>query len=193
MNNCFLDPADFEKKINDLWASVLTLFVAFTAVVGILTWQVFELKNSEVCVVANETCDHCLTSTLGELDSLSQFEVSDSLALALMGDLKIQHPHIALAQMKLESGNYQSNLAKTNNNYFGMRHPAQRLTVSVKSKNGYAHYRNWAYSILDYALWQRRYAWDLSEDDYLTKLSNVYAEDKKYVEKVKKVAKKFGN
>lgn len=135
----------------------------------------------------------CIVEELSRLDSLSSISPSDSTALSFIEESGIQHPYIALAQMKIESGNYQSNIAKVNNNYFGMRHPAQRLTVSLGNKNGYARYRNWAYSILDYALWQRRYAWNLTEEEYLTKLSNTYAEDPNYMPKVKNIAKNLEN
>lgn len=184
---------NIKNDIRNIFIIIVAIFLTLFACIVYVAYEVDKLKNPRVWEGENKECEHCLTSILCELDSLSHFEVSDSLALELMEDLKIQHPHIALAQMKLESGHYQSNLAKENNNYFGMRHPAQRLTVSVKSKNGYAHYRNWAYSILDYALWQRRYAYNLSEDDYLTKLSKVYAEDKNYIEKVKKLRKNLQN
>lgn len=182
-----------KNDIRNILFIIVVLFVTMLASIVYVARELDKLKNPRVWAAENKECEHCLTSILCELDSLAKFDVSDSLALSLMDDLNMQHPQIVLAQMKLESGHYQSNLAKTNNNYFGMRHPAQRLTVSVKSKNGYAHYRNWAYSILDYALWQRRYAYNLSEDDYLTKLSNVYAEDKNYIEKVKKLRKNLQN
>lgn len=182
-----------KREMNVIWFSIAVIFLLFISIWAYLLLNIVESKKVGVDDIKNEKCEHCLTSILVELDSLAKFDVSDSLALSLMHDLDIQHPNIVLAQMKLESGHYQSNLAKTNNNYFGMRHPAQRLTVSVKSKNGYAHYRNWAYSILDYALWQRRYAYNLSEEDYLTKLSKVYAEDNNYIEKVKKLRKNLQN
>lgn len=127
------------------------------------------------------------------LDSYSNIGLCDSVAYAFMVGNGIQHPNIVLAQMKVESGNYQSGIAKKNNNYFGMRHPAQRLTVSLGQKNGYARYRNWAYSVIDYGLWQRRYAYNLTEEEYLTKLSNTYAEDPNYVSKVKNIAKNLEN
>ena len=178
-----------KREMNVIWFSIAVIFLLLISLWAYLLLNIVESKKVGVGDIKNEKCEHCLTSILVELDSLAKFDVSDSLALSLMHDLDIQHSNIVLAQMKLESGHYQSNLAKTNNNYFGMRHPAQRLTVSVKSKNGYAHYRNWAYSILDYALWQRRYAYNLSEDDYLTKLSKVYAEDEEYIRKVKSLTK----
>lgn len=136
---------------------------------------------------------HCIVSEFAKIDSLSSVPLSDSMALSVIKEFDIQHPYIVLAQMNIESGNYQSNLANSNNNYFGMRHPTQRLTVSLGNKNGYARYRNWAYSILDYALWQRRYTWNLTEEEYLTKLSSTYAEDPNYTAKVKNIAKNLEN
>lgn len=148
-----------------------------------------EIKADTVFVMTQRS----IVEELARVDSLSSISPSDSTALAFIEESGVQHPYIALAQMKIESGNYQSNIAKVNNNYFGMRHPAQRLTVSLGKKKGYARYRNWAYSILDYALWQRRYAWNLTEEEYLTKLSNAYAEDPNYIAKVKNIAKNLEN
>lgn len=126
---------------------------------------------------------------LVDLEKYRNIEVNDSTALGVMIEFEIQHPHIVLAQMKIESGNYGSSIARNNNNYFGMRQPSSRLTVSLGSRNGYARYRSWAYSILDYALWQRQYAWNLTEEQYLAKLGRTYAEDPNYVSKVKKLSK----
>lgn len=123
------------------------------------------------------------------LENYRNIEVSDSTAFGVMLEFEIQHPHIVLAQMKIESGNYESSIARNNNNYFGMRQPSSRLTVSLGSRNGYARYRSWAYSILDYALWQRQYAWNLTEEQYLANLGKTYAEDPNYVSKVKKLSK----
>ena len=126
---------------------------------------------------------------LVDLEIYRNVEVNDSTAFGVMIEFEIQHPHIVLAQMKIESGNYESSIARNNNNYFGMRQPSSRLTVSLGSRNGYAKYRSWAYSILDYALWQRQYAWNLTEEQYLAKLGRTYAEDPNYVSKVKKLSK----
>lgn len=134
-----------------------------------------------------------LTEMLLDLEVYSDVEVNDSTAFGAMIEFEIQHPHIVLAQMKIESGNYGSSIAKNNNNYFGMRQPSTRITVSLGSRNGYARYRSWAYSILDYALWQRQYAWGLTEDQYLAKLGRAYAEDPNYVAKVKKLSKNLEN
>lgn len=115
------------------------------------------------------------------------FVLVDS-AMSLIG---IEHKDIVMAQMILESGNFKSDLSKSNHNYFGMEKAYQRPCVALGERNGYAYYRNWVYSVIDYALWQEYYANDLSEEEYLERLSN-YASDKNYAEKVKKLAKTFG-
>lgn len=130
-----------------------------------------------------------ITEMLVDLEAYGDVPVDDATAFSAMVEFDIQHPHIVLAQMKIESGNYKSNLANNNHNYFGMRQPSSRITVSLGSRNGYARYRNWAYSVLDYALWQRQYAWNLTEEQYLAKLGRTYAEDPNYVSKVKKLSK----
>lgn len=158
----------------------LLLFL-YATVIAIM----FKPKNIEYGEVKIAFTPYSITSMLGGLDSLAKHEVNDDLALLLMREMEVQHPQIVLAQMKLESGYYKSRLAKQNNNYFGMKHPRQRATMSMGEKNGYAHYRNWAYSILDYALWQKRYAYNLSEHEYLQKIGGVYAEDDAYVRKIK--------
>lgn len=132
------------------------------------------------------------TSLIIALDSWGEKELNDENILAFMEFVGIEHPHIVLAQMKLESGHYKSKLAKENNNYFGMKHPSRRATTSLGSKNGFASYKNWVGSVLDYALWQRTYASNLSEQEYLDSLS-TYAEDKKYKSKIESIAKKYKN
>lgn len=115
-------------------------------------------------------------------------EISAERVLTLLDALNVEHPHIVLAQMRLESGNFKSDLAKNNDNFFGMKYPRQRATVAQGMDRGYAYYRSWSYSVLDYAIWQRRYASGLTEEEYLEMLSEKYAEDKAYVRKVKSIA-----
>lgn len=188
------DMATLKSKYNFL-ASVVTLICILLVIVAVCTGIWISNIETKICynVPVKIECPTkmAMLDYFDTLESVSEKEVTDSLAYDIMLLLDIQHPHIAMAQMKLESGHYQSKLAKENNNYFGMRHPRQRTSVSLGDKNGYAKYRGWAYSILDYALWQRQYARNLTEEDYLTKLSNSYAEDEKYVEKIKIIAKKF--
>jgi hypothetical protein len=114
-------------------------------------------------------------------------EINAGRVLTLLDTLNVEHPHIVFAQMRLESGNFKSDLAKNNDNFFGMKYPRQRATVAQGVDRGYAYYRSWSYSVLDYAIWQRRYASGLTEEEYLEMLSEKYAEDKSYVKKVKSI------
>lgn len=60
---------------------------------------------------------------------------------------KIKHPDIVLAQAKLETGRYTSNVCKTHNNLFGL-----------KRGNRYRSYRHWTESVRAYKkLIQSRY------------------------------------
>lgn len=188
MEQLFYVSPGLSKYIRSAIVVFATILAFITLWLVFISLNVFELKKRETAYVKNKLLHHSTISEMVGLDSLGSKEVNDDLVIALMKELEVQHPHIALAQMKLESGNYKSSLTKSNNNYFGMRHPVQRLTVSLGSKNGYARYRNWAFSVLDYSLWQRRYAWNLTEEEYLQKLGKVYAEDKKYLWKVQRVA-----
>ena len=99
-----------------------------------------------------------VVDTMGKVHEIGKRDISIDNIYFLFEYLNIEHSDIVLAQMKLESGNFNSNLAKNNNNFFGMKHPQTRPTMSLGNKNGYASFKSWSYSVLDYALWQRRYA-----------------------------------
>ena len=64
----------------------------------------------------------------------------------------ITHPEIAYAIVRQES-NMCSNLFKTNNNLFGMRHPRVRPNKSLGDKKGFAHFESWQHSVEDYKLY----------------------------------------
>lgn len=110
--------------------------------------------------------------------------------------LNLQHPDIVYAQAMLESGNLTSSLVKTNSNLFGMKVPSSRAKVSVKNKSNYSYFERttlegWQMSVIDYALWQSRYANYKSKKDYFDHLSRHYAEDSNYVGKLKNIISKL--
>lgn len=120
---------------------------------------------------------------------IGEEEICENRVLYLMNSVGMEYPHIVYAQMRLESGNFTSGLARECNNFFGMKHPRNRESTSLgASEKGYATYENWAMSVYDYALWQRLYAKGLTEEEYLDMLSRNYAEDEEYVIKVKRIA-----
>lgn len=103
--------------------------------------------------------------------------------------LRVQHPLVVTAQAVLESGNFTSRIYIESNNLYGMKLAKSRPTLAIGVRNGYAVYRCWQDSAVDYALWQSSYARNLSEEEYYSKLKQVYAEDIGYIEKVKNILK----
>ena len=60
-----------------------------------------------------------------------------------------------LNRIIIESGNLKSRLTTLGNNLFGMRKAGARPTTALPKKlYGYATYRHWIYSIIDYKLWE---------------------------------------
>ena len=132
-----------------------------------------------------------VVDTTDFLMRMGEEDIEEDTINEVLSFLDVEHPKVVFAQMRLESGNFKSSLSQTNNNFFGMRHPYRRDTHSLGSINGYASYANWAFSIADYALWQRRYASGLSEEEYLEKLGRVYATDKKYRDKISNIMREI--
>lgn len=151
------------------------------------TKQEFKSLNEPKNSVKTEVID-----AYSIVNDWSKKDLTEKSAYEFMLMIGIEHPHIALAQMRIESGNFKSKLARENNNYFGMKHPMRRATTSLGCKNRYAYYQSWAHSIIDYALWQKTFATQLTENEYLDSLA-YYAEDKNYIAKVKKLAKNLEN
>jgi len=108
------------------------------------------------------------------------------------------------AQIQLESGRLNSFLVKRANNLLGMRFPFKRTTSAIgiflpaenkvimgtqeelmkyRSENHYAVYASWQDCVKDYKLWQQE-CFKLN-DRYLAFLGTYYAEDAKYIEKIK--------
>lgn len=193
-------PYSLEKRVNDLTKTVRVLFCIFGFLVGFLgSLFAVEINSLQQEIDAlktpkNEVISHNkdVLTCYAWVEQQSKMPVTDETALCFMQQIGIEHPHIVLAQMKLESGNYTSKLALENNNYFGMKQPRKRATTSIGEKNGYASYKSWVHSVLDYALWQKEYARSLTEVEYLDSLT-TYAEDSSYKSKVQQIANKYKN
>jgi flagellum-specific peptidoglycan hydrolase FlgJ len=121
-----------------------------------------------------------------------QNDVNEKILFEYITSLNINYPYIVLAQAKLESNNFNSNIFKENNNLFGMKYARQRATTSLGVKNKHAFYSDWKQSVLDYALFYNKYLSKVkSEEEYLKYLSKVYSEDKDYLKKLKSIIKKY--
>lgn len=112
--------------------------------------------------------------------------ITESKLLSLIKELNIAHPKIVITQAKLESANFKSKLFKHNNNLFGMKYPKIRKTTAIGVNRNHAVYLNWRESVIDYKIWQDKYASKYkSKNEYLRYLKR-YAQDVNYVEKIKK-------
>lgn len=105
----------------------------------------------------------------------------------LIESLNIQHSDIVYRQYAIESGWGTSILATEHNNLFGMTYPTSRPTTATgKTESGFAIYNSVRESVIDYAIWQSTFAFNLTEKEYLSYLGKVYAEDPKYIWKLTK-------
>lgn len=84
----------------------------------------------------------------------------------------IPHPHIVLAQARLETGNFTSRRCRVQRNLFGIKH-----------RGRYASYRRWQESVADY---KRSISSRYQGGDYYAFLRRIgYAKDPKYTAKLK--------
>lgn len=87
----------------------------------------------------------------------------------------IPHPAVVLAQARLETGNFTSQLCKAKHNIFGIKHGKR-----------YASYRRWQDCVADY---KRRISSRYHGGDYYTFLRRIgYASDPRYAAKVRRIA-----
>lgn len=133
-----------------------------------------------------EICLYNITYRDNHQEHISSEETNlqDSV-LNTIFDLRLEHPYIVYAQALVESGHFQSAIFLQNNNMFGMRMPERRATLALGIRRGHAYYRSWRECLYDYAMFQSAYMRGLSEDEYFTRLSKSYAEDKEYERKVR--------
>lgn len=103
----------------------------------------------------------------------------------------IKFPHIVMAQAKLESFYFKSNIFNKANNLFGMKVAKSRPTTALKEYSGHAYYDNWMMSVQDYALFQSAFLRKIrTEEDYYAYLGKNYAGDPSYVAKLKQIVNK---
>lgn len=99
--------------------------------------------------------------------------------------LNIQNVDVVYAQILIESGNFTSNIWKNNNNCSGMKLARTRPTTAIGEDFGHAKYKNFRDGLIDIALWQSCYAKNLSQEQYLKVIGEIYAEDENYLTKIR--------
>lgn len=118
--------------------------------------------------------------------------VNDTTLSHMLISTKIRFPAIVHAQAVHESNFFKSDLAKNNNNLFGMKYPGKRITAAVGELNGYAYYAGWTDSVVDYAMWFQVYCGHCkTEDAVYKKLDSVYAEHAGYSGMIRELAAEY--
>jgi len=112
--------------------------------------------------------------------------INESILLDSLRSWNCYFPELVLKQMKLETGNFKSNIFLKTNNLMGMTYPMKRKTTAIgkfsSGKYNYACYENWIESAKDYLIFQQTY---FKPDYYHQFLRDVgYAEDTSYTDKL---------
>lgn len=114
---------------------------------------------------------------------------------ALVSICDCWYPDIIMAQYQLESACGTSQVAKRNNNLFGMRKAFTRKSVRCRTfdKAGYAVYNNWQLSVIDRIFWEEHEFHNIkpTRTEYLAKIKRIYAEDTEYIGKIKRIAEDY--
>lgn len=113
---------------------------------------------------------------------------SDEKLVDEIKHLNFKYPYIVYAQALLETGRFKKPIFLENNNLFGMKEAMVRVSTSLGTENGHAYYKNWKESLIDYALYYATYLSRIdNEDDYISYLSQRYAEDRDYAKKLREI------
>jgi flagellum-specific peptidoglycan hydrolase FlgJ len=107
--------------------------------------------------------------------------------------MEFKFKDIVKAQAILESGHFNSDVFRQNNNVFGIRLPKKRETTAIGSKMGYAVYDDICLSIEDRLLYEKRYLSKFTKEQYYNYLNRVYAKNKVYSKKLKDIQKRFAS
>ena len=116
---------------------------------------------------------------------------SEAKLIELLKALNVKFPHIVLAQSKLETGYYKSQVFKHNNNLFGMKQARVRVNTAKGTNLNHAYYKTWQESVYDYAFYSCRYLSNIkTENEYYAALDASYAEASQYSQTLKGIVKK---
>lgn len=110
---------------------------------------------------------------------------------SLVDKYRIRNKYVVLAQMRLETGNFNSYLCRWYNNITGMKYPLVRPHVACDkiSESGYAVYASLEDCVADYAIYQSRIRQkDMSDEEYIQLLiDSGYSQDANYALKIRAI------
>lgn len=117
---------------------------------------------------------------------------SEEALLSFMKELRIKYPETVIAQARLETGNFTSDIFKENHNLFGMKVAGKRPTSAIGVHRGHAQYRDWKDSVIDYALFQSYIIAKLPKnniDEYRNYIQKFYSETSDYLTRIDRTVK----
>lgn len=153
--------------------SLITLIIGFIFGTGI-TYHAVKASPKEQIQVVHDTIYTDSDSIVKPVKTAYIDTPSVQNVYTELKKQNIKHPKIVLAQSILETGHYQSNVCKNNNNLFGLM-----------KGNDYHSFSHWKQSVTYYKNHvQSRY----KGGDYYTFLSDIgYAIDDDYIKKLKQL------
>jgi len=178
--NLDIDTLVFEKKT---WR--------FIALILVLLMFVLMCSDYYYRDKISQQRDYYVAKTKELKDSIYNYtKLNDKNILFWCNYFNVKYPKVVLAQMKLESRNFTSDLSIISNNLSGMKKARVRNTTAIyETKSGFSGYSNYIEHIKDIKMWQdfNRIDTIRTEKDYIEYLSRVYAEDKNYKNKIYKM------
>lgn len=172
-----------ELKYKKAHPSILVIILFSTFISSIFGFTMSKQSSS------NYSTEHRVYT---KSDTLLISDFSEEAFIAYLKDLNIRFPHIVYAQSIVETGHFNSDIFRENNNLFGMKRARVRCTIARGTQRNHAYYEHWSESVVDYALYQTTYLHKIrTEEDYFNYLADNYAEDPNYVSKLKKCIKDY--
>ena len=133
------------------------------------------IANKEVQVIRKTRIIHKTDTMIVERKDIA---LNDSAICAELVRLGCVLPNVAVAQFRIETGNYTSAICRENKNLAGIRNSSSPLSISKnRGHNAYKTYRD---CLKDYVRVQNK---------YLKNIDGRYAEAKGYVRLIKSMRK----
>lgn len=112
----------------------------------------------------------------------------DSTLYRVLKENGAWYPDILVAQSRLETGNYKSQLCVAANNIFGMRKVHKRETLQCGDTNGYGKYNHWIDSAIDRIMLDTTVFNNIMPSiEVYEKYITSYAKDSNYLKKIKSI------
>ena len=160
-----------------------------------IKWQAFGLFSFLLFVIASLAMGYTIKKKVNKdteaevmviLAKQNEFNVEKFTKK--IKELNFNFPYIVYAQAILETDNFKSKLFIENHNLFSMKEAVKRINTAKGTQYQHAYYDNWVESIYDYAMYSSTYLSELkTESDYFDYLGQHYAEDREYVNKLKRI------